>query len=625
MKYIKIFRTLVVALALALVVAVLPATPALAQGYIYVYPTKGEIDDGIEVYGYGFGSGASIDIYFSSDAAAVNDYLDTEVTAYERVTVTTASTESGSEGEIETLFSVPDRLNDGDDDVKVRGGTYYVYATSAGSKRIRARTEFTVEAVGEISIDPQEGTVGTEVEITGAGYDDREDLTVEYDGRRVDIESGDEETDRDGEFELTILIPESYAGDHAITVIGEDSDIEVMAEFTVEPKITISPESGVAGDTITVSGTGFGEKVDFSVFFGNDEVTSDDTDRYGSFEVTFAAPAKEPGSYDVEAEDEDYNSDKEKFTIAATTLSLSPVTGYVGGEVTVSGTGFRASQSISITFDNEQVKTASTDASGQISTSFTVPVRIAGTYKVKITDGTNIVEADFTISTSASISPITSATSPGYVGTDITVSGAGYIAGRTVTITYDGNQVATATVNANGGFSAAFTAPASSGGEHSVVATDGTNTSPFTFFMDSTSPAPPVPLKPEMNIQAEAEVYFDWEDVTDPSGVTYTLQIATDENFSVASIVLERTGLVQSEYTITEEERLQSVSEEAPYYWHVKAIDGASNESQWSGTGVFYVGFSFGLSQPIIYTIIGVGALVLILFAFWLGRKTAYY
>ncbi len=128
-----------------------------------------------------------------------------------------------------------------------------------------------------------------------------------------------------------------------------------------------------------------------------------------------------------------------------------------------------------------------------------------------------------------------------------------------------------------------------------------------------------------MEIKAKAEAYFDWQDVTDPSGVTYTLQIATDESFPANSIVLEKTGLTQSEYTITREERLKSVSKEAPYYWHVKAVDGASNESQWSGAGSFYVGFSLSLPQPVIYTLFGVGALLLGIFGFWLGRKTAYY
>ena len=128
-----------------------------------------------------------------------------------------------------------------------------------------------------------------------------------------------------------------------------------------------------------------------------------------------------------------------------------------------------------------------------------------------------------------------------------------------------------------------------------------------------------------MDIKATSEAYFDWEDVTDPSGVTYTLQIATTEDFTEDAIVLEKAGLTQSEYTITKEEKLPSVSKETPYHWHVRAVDLASNESQWSGTGSFYVGFTMSLPQWVIYTLCGVGALLLGVLGFWLGRKTAYY
>jgi len=622
MKYIKIFRTLAVALTLALLAAAIPATPALALGYLELSPNHDEIGEHIDVYGNYFNASASVYIYFSSDDADEGDSLDDEVNAYEGVRTATTS----DDGDFVTYFNVPDELTDGDDEETVRGGTYYVYATYYGSKIIRAKAKFTVESAGNLALDPDDGTVGTEVEVTGEDFDDEEDITVEYDDDEVDIASGDEETDNDGEFELTIIIPESTAGDHTITVIGDDSEIEAEATFSVEPKITITPESGTAGDTITVSGTGFGERVDFSIFFDDYAVIEDETTgRQGSFTVSFTASSWGPGRYDLEAEDEDDNSDQGTFTIAAAAASISPTTGYVGTEVAASGTGFQASKPIGIYFDSTTVATVSSDSYGSFSTSFNVPVYTAGTYTVTISDGINTVASYFNIELSASISPTTSAASPGHVGTPLTVSGVGFTAGGTVTITYDGNQIATTTVNTDGSFSASLNAPAGSGGNHTIIASDGTNTQQFTFVMESTPPSTPLPLKPEMGVKAEAEAYFDWEDVDDPSlPVTYTLQIATDEEFSEDSIVLEKTGLTQSEYAIPAEEKLNSVSKEAPYYWHVKAVDGTSAESLWSGTGWFYIGFSFAMSQTIIYLLFGVGALLLAIFAFWMGRKTAY-
>ncbi len=617
MKYVKIFRILATALLLALLIATLPSTPALAAGNLRVSPNSGKVGQEVEAWGSEFVQGR-YDLYFSRESASEGEDIDADVLNYELVyqnfNVPSANFEN-------KYFNVPARLTDGDVTETVRGGTYYVYATYTNSKNIEARVQFTVEAVALITLDPEEGPVGTEVKISGEGFGNRENITVEYNGSEVDIESGDNDTDSTGEFQNTkIIIPPSTAGTHTITVIGDVSNIEAEAEFTVEPDITITPESGAAGSTITVSGTGFGEDLDVTINFNVDEVATDGTNEDGSFEVSFPVPLRAEGSYTVEAVDDDDNSAEANFTIATTAVNIIPSTGKTGTEVTVNGNGFIASTSITITFADETVATTSSDADGNFSATFTVPNKATDTYKVKATDGTNTKEADFTISTSGDINP-----KAGSVGTGLTISDVGFTAGGTVTITYDGNQLATTTVNTDGSFS--FNAPASSGGPHTIIATDETNTKQvsFTFIMESTPPLIPAPLKPEMNIKAKAEAYFDWEGVTDPSGVTYSLQIATDESFSPASIVLEKTGINSSEYTIPRAQRLKSVSKEAPYYWHVKAVDGAYNESQWSGTGSFYVGTSLALPQPVLYTLIGVGALLLVIFAFWLGRKTAYY
>ena len=161
-------------------------------------------------------------------------------------------------------------------------------------------------------------------------------------------------------------------------------------------------------------------------------------------------------------------------------------------------------------------------------------------------------------------------------------------------------------------------------GEHLITISDGVITKELVFTMESTPPPPPAPLLPTDMSETKSEAYFDWEDVTDLSPpITYNLQVASDENF--ASIVLEKQGLAKSEYALTEEEKLAAVKEEAPYYWRVKAVDNASNESKWSSPSSFHVGFSFALPGWVVYTLIGLSAIFIGFFAFWVGRRTAYY
>jgi len=208
---------------------------------------------------------------------------------------------------------------------------------------------------------------------------------------------------------------------------------------------------------------------------------------------------------------------------------------------------------------------------------------------------------------------------------ELTITGTGFKPNATVTITYTTEPVVlkTVTTDASGAFSAIITIPSSVGGNHTITVTDGFTTKQFAFVMESQAPTIPVPLLPEEGMKAKSEAYFDWEDIDDPSGVTYTLQIASDADFT--TIVLERTDLTSSEYNLTEEEKLESVGKEEPYYWRVKAIDGASNESQ-SEARSFYTGFQWpGFIGWPLYLVIGVGGVLLFLFGLWVGRRTAYF
>ncbi|MFH1003085.1 MAG: hypothetical protein V1780_02960, partial [Chloroflexota bacterium] len=242
-------------------------------------------------------------------------------------------------------------------------------------------------------------------------------------------------------------------------------------------------------------------------------------------------------------------------------------------------------------------------------------------YQVKAQDDPgNKATASFTVSAAASLNPIS-----GHIDAELIISGTGFVVGSMITATYDGNQVATTTTDQRGAFSVSFKTPPGLHGPHSIEVTDGISTRQFTFVMESTPPPVPALLAPENGIKAKATTYFDWEDVTDPSGVTYDIQVATDKNFLPTAIVMEKTGLNDSTYMITEEEKLPPAKEEAPYYWRTRATDGAGNHSEWSPPGPFYVGFSWNIPGWVIYFLIIIAVLAIAIFTFWMGRRTAYY
>jgi hypothetical protein len=140
--------------------------------------------------------------------------------------------------------------------------------------------------------------------------------------------------------------------------------------------------------------------------------------------------------------------------------------------------------------------------------------------------------------------------------------------------------------------------------------------------MESERPAPPVAERPGLGATAAPETHFAWEGVSDPSGISYLLQIATDSDFS--SLVLEKTGLSDSEYALTGEESLAPNKEGSSYYWRVKAVDGTFIESDWTVARPFSVGASQEEALPgwVKYVGIGAGVAVAVFFILRARRRT---
>jgi hypothetical protein len=528
----KLLRIVVVVTMLSLLGVALPALPALAAESVQLSPEEGRIGQKIDVTGNGFRKSTGttdyiVYIFLSPEEADEGDDIDSLYT-YHKV----SSKSTDADGKFETYFYVPGRLTDGYDDEDVHGGTYYVYTAYRLHGTIKSKTMFSL-VVADITLDPVKGKVGTEVEITGEDFNGGEHLTLQYDGDEMDVASGDSETESDGGFTSTTIVPESTAGKHTIAVT-DATGAKAEAEFTVEQEITITPNKAAPGEKVTVKGTGFGKDADVSIDFDGDEAATDWTDIYGSFDFVFTVPAKSPGTYDMEAEDTDGNRDTVDFTIAAG-VSLSQMAGNVASEVTISGSGFTPKATVNINYDTESITSTATDA--------------------------------------------------------------------------------------DGGFSVTFTVPKSKAGAHTITASDGTNPPVTTIFtMESVPPPMPEPLLPLDGTRTKSPAHFDWEEVTDPSGVTYTLQIATDENFS--HIVVEKMNIADSEYTLTKEDpKLKSTKEAAPYYWRVKAVDGADNASGWTSPGAFSVGLTFELTGWILYVLVGIAGLLLLGIGFLLFRR----
>jgi len=516
------------------------------------------------------------------------------------------------------------------------------------------------DGVGSITLSPDEGEIGDMVEIDGHSFDADEVVRIYFSSDKAD--RGDDIDDEvtayeyigvvlintDGdfhEFKFFEVPEELNDGEDKEDVHGDeyyvyatyyDSErISAVATFTVlNGEIELDPEESTVGAEVKISGEGLRNNQILTIRYDGDKVDivngDTTTDSDGQFTCTFIVPESTVGNHTITVKDESGNKPEALLSVKPK-INIDPASQAINKAVEVSGAGFGERELITITFEGDKVPTTPVsiyaNRYGSFTGSFIIPFYPAyaddGTATVEAGDSSfNEAEAKFTVLTaqaSINLSPTTSQTSPGHAGMELTINGMGFIASTTVTITYSNREtitVATATTNANGIFSVTFNAPPSVAGSHAINSTDGTNIATSVFTMESEAPLMPVPLLPKVAATAEANIYFDWEDVADPSGITYVLQIGADGDF--VTVLLEKKGLTSSEYTLTEQERLESTEKETPYYWRVKAVDGASNESEWTTGRSFHVDFSWAsIPAWVIYMGAGLVGLLLTILGFW--------
>lgn len=127
------------------------------------------------------------------------------------------------------------------------------------------------------------------------------------------------------------------------------------------------------------------------------------------------------------------------------TAAVNPVTGHVGVTVTLSGSAFPATTTISATYAGAAITlsgTTTTTVGGGIPTSspptFTIPTTAPGSLAgahavVVIAGGKSAPSVTFTVTPSISLSPTS-----GTTGSAVTIAGSGFAAGSKLTVTFNG-------------------------------------------------------------------------------------------------------------------------------------------------------------------------------------------
>jgi hypothetical protein len=270
---------------------------------------------------------------------------------------------------------------------------------------------------------------------------------------------------------------------------------------TLVPTIFLSTPSGPPGSTVTITGGGFTPSSPISITVGGQIVVPTGglvtANPFGGFGATITIPSSLPiGQTVITASDSRLQQVQVPFTVTtgstpgATALNSAPNAGPPGAQVVLSVPvgGLPASAAASVVFTDAaagnpsaQLIGGTVNADGSLSLSVSIPGQAtAGAASIQVAANGVVLTTTFTVQPAIVASPPTA-----QAGATVQVTGNGFAANRTITITVAGQVAATTssvTTNSLGSFAATVAVPvAVAAALTTITAADGANSASAPF------------------------------------------------------------------------------------------------------------------------------------------------
>ncbi len=334
-------------------------------------------------------------------------------------------------------------------------GTHQLTARGTSSATTASLT-ITVPAAAA-AVTPSSGPPGTTVSVSGSGFGASEPVTISYGGTSL-VAVGASATGVVNPVSFNVPNP-AAAGAASIVLQGVNTGRSATIPFTVttQPVITLTPTVGAPSAVVTVNGSGFGPTEPLTVSFDGVQIVTGTSTAAGIIAgLTFPVPNPvATGAHVVLVRGTASGlMASQPFTASVqTSIGLSPSAAIPGATVSVNGSGFGATEPLTVSLDGTQVATTTTTASGTFTgTSFMVPTSVTtGTHTVLVRGNTTGVAQSALLAVNTTATIVLSATS-GLPGSNIVVSGAGFGAGEQVTLQFDSAVAVTTTASATGSF-----------------------------------------------------------------------------------------------------------------------------------------------------------------------------
>src|SRR3989344_3098636 len=393
-------------------------------------------------------------------------------------------------------------------------GSYSVYASNASGNSASLTYSITtsIGAPTITSISPSSGSGSVPIVITGTGFNATQNLIFLGGIGGLCGLSYLTSTASGTSIACTLGLGGWSAGTYSLTVKNVTTGLtSTGVNFTVSaPRVlsitTVSPTSGFAGSTLTLTGTGFDANT--SVRFSGTSGAYATVSSYTSTSIVATVPTLAPGSYSVYASNASGNSASLTYSITASTgaptiTSISPSSGSGSVPITITGTGFNATQNLVFLGGIGGLCGLSYLTSTASGTSIACTLGLGrwstGTYSLtvkNVTTGLTSTGVNFTVNSSEALSPevlsiTTVSPTSGIAGSTLTLTGTRFDANTSVR--FSGTSGAYATVSSYTSTSIVATVPTLAPGSYSVYASNASgNSASLTYSITASTGAPTI-------------------------------------------------------------------------------------------------------------------------------------
>lgn len=346
----------------------------------------------------------------------------------------------------------------------------------------------------------------------------------------------------------TFSVPEAPMGLYYVGFIrpGREESNQTFS-FSIVPRIKTQPVQAIPGATVTVYGTGFPpDDIDILSFDGKAQNINITSSKTGSFTVDYIIPGVTAGEHQFSVSSTKTSSGIPAGIIVVTpSIAIDTQLPQSGATITMTGRGFAARTTISIKCNDVSVTNSpSSDDAGNFTYSFIVPSSSQGGYRFVATDQSGN-NATIT-SGSAPPPPVPLPTPPA---------------------TPQPTKAPTPTVT-------------------------------------KTLPKPGVlePKGQSFGMIGSEAVKFVWSEGSgiNTGQVTYTLEVADNFKFSGVKSSNRASGINQTSHALN--------LEPGTYFWRIKAVDTAGNESEWANS---LYAFNVGMMPDWLIVLGVIGAIII--------------